>query len=101
MGVPVICDAFLIDRILAACSSVVPCEKFNLATVIPAFMSRLIVGMDEVAGPIVQTIFVSVFSKFIMLPMGLREESLIKSSCWLELWIEFNPLGDRVESSES
>lgn len=51
------------DRILAVCSCVVPCEKFSLATVIPARMSRLMVSIDEVAGPMVQTIFVFVFSE--------------------------------------
>jgi hypothetical protein len=74
------CDAFRIDRILAACSSVDPCEKFNLATAIPASMSRLMVGMDDVAGPIVQTIFVFVFSELILLYPKEMVESLIKST---------------------
>ena len=60
------CDAFLIDRILLACSPVDPCEKFNLATAIPASTSRLIVWIDEVAGPIVQTTLVFVFSELML-----------------------------------
>ncbi len=39
-------------------SSQVPCEKFSLATFIPALISRSIIDGELVAGPMVHTIFV-------------------------------------------
>jgi len=44
--------------IFSACSSCVPCEKFNLMTFIPAFTNFVSISLLSDAGPTVHTIFV-------------------------------------------
>jgi hypothetical protein len=51
-----------ISSILEAWSACVSWAKFNRATFIPAMTRRRSISLDEVAGPIVQTIFVFVQS---------------------------------------
>jgi hypothetical protein len=62
-------------EMLCACSSWVPCEKFSLATSIPASNNFRIMRGEHVAGPMVQTILEcrEIIAKFY--PLSITREN--------------------------
>ena len=77
IGSPSSARSFLTMSIRFFCSSCVPCEKFSLATFIPASISFRSTSSLSVAGPSVQTIFVFLITYYLVLYLFAKSSPIL------------------------